>query len=239
MRDWFKARNAWGAVILSLSDDEAGKLAKALWAYTMNGQLPACGGYISGLFDMMRITIDQDIMKEAEISNKRAIAGSRGGSQKQANVANAINSLQMSANVANADNKNKKEEKESEKELEKESESFLLDTEAFAIQREHDLILEAAKNAGFKCSPSECADLIHLYADNGLQKMLDGFKACVDHSAPNLAYLRAVLKGEPKKPQGRVLPAQDFQQRDYTGVESELMADLAAEMRKFKEEQTG
>lgn len=117
------------------------------------------------------------------------------------------------------------------------SEPLIDDEEAHKIQKEHDSILEAAKNAGFKGSPSENADLIKLYAEYGYEKMLAGFTACVEHSAANLAYLRAVLKGEPRKQvvtQTRVLPAQNFEQRDYSGVDDELKAKLAAEMAEFK-----
>ena len=96
--------------------------------------------------------------------------------------------------------------------------------EAHEIQLEQNRVLDAAEDAGFDRSNSVRAGLIQLYACYGLDKMLEGIKACVDHSAVNLAYLRAVLKGE-KKPQktGRVLPAQDFQQRDYTGVTEALI----------------
>ena len=37
----------------------------------------------------------------------------------------------------------------------------------------------------------------------------------------------------------RILPAQDFTQRDYSGVQDEMMKNLAEEMRQFKEQQEG
>lgn len=224
MRDWFKARNAWGAVFESMPDAEAGKLVKALWSYTMTGKIPECDGYIGGLLTMMRLTLDLDKEKEEDISRKRAVAAA---GRREANAAIAAidnNCNQMPANAAiaaNGDNKNKNKEKEEEKEKDQES-YFISDEEAFAIQREHDQILEAAKNAGFKGSPSENADLLRIYAEYGKDKMLEGINACVEHSAPNLAYLRAVLKGSGQKGQKRVLPAQDFQQRDYSGVQKEI-----------------
>ena len=110
--------------------------------------------------------------------------------------------------------------------------------EAQEIQLEQNRVLDAAEDAGFDRSNSVRAGLIQLYAEYGLEKMLEGIKACVDHSAINLAYLRTVLKGE-KKPAktGRVLPAQDFAQRDYSGVEDELMKNLAKEMEEYKAQQ--
>lgn len=233
MRDWFKARNAWGAVFESMPDAEAGKLVKALWSYTMTGIIPECDGYIGGLLTMMRLTLDMDKEKEQDISKKRAAAGLRGVNQKLANAAfatNANNCNQMPATVANGDNKNKNK-KES---IEKDQESyFILDAEAFAIQKEHDQVLEAAKNAGFKGSPSENADLLRLYAEYGLDKTLGGINACVEHSAPNLAYLRAVLKGTPKQAKINPNSANNFTQRDYSGVQDELMAELEKEMDEF------
>ena len=73
------------------------------------------------------------------------------------------------------------------------------DDEAQQIQIDHDRVLNAAEDAGFKMSNDVRANLINLYAEHGLQKTLDGLKACSEHGALNLAYLRAVLKGESKK----------------------------------------
>ena len=109
------------------------------------------------------------------------------------------------------------------------------DDAARMIQSEQNRVLDASEDAGFKMSNSVRASLIALYADYGLEKMLEGFKSCVEHGAPNLAYLKAVLKGKPK--QAKVLvPAQDFPQRDYSGVDAELMDDLAKKMAAFDKE---
>ena len=75
--------------------------------------------------------------------------------------------------------------------------------------------------------------MLRIYAEYGLDKMLEGINACVEHSAPNLAYLRAVLKGSGQKGQKRILPAQDFQQRDYSKVDEQLKAQLAKEMEEY------
>ena len=45
--------------------------------------------------------------------------------------------------------------------------------------------------------------------------------------------MASASQNKPKK----VLPAQDFQQRDYSGVEDEQLNDLAREMREYKESQ--
>ena len=111
---------------------------------------------------------------------------------------------------------------------ESESESLIADAEAREIQKEQNRVLDAAEDAGFKMSNDVRASLTALYADYGLSKVLDGLRSCSEHGAVNLAYLRAVLKGEPRKAK------QDFQQRDYSGVEDDMMESLAREMAAFK-----
>ena len=107
MKDWFKARNIWGAAILTLSDAEAGRLMKALWSYTMTGEQPNLSGAEKGIFALILMTLSQDDSRESEISEKRAQAGSIGGKQKVANQANANFATNEEANQANATNKNK------------------------------------------------------------------------------------------------------------------------------------
>ena len=60
MQDWFKARNIWGASIDALSDDEAGRLAKAVWAYTMRGEMRELSGAVGAVFALILMTLQQD-----------------------------------------------------------------------------------------------------------------------------------------------------------------------------------
>lgn len=95
-----------------------------------------------------------------------------------------------------------------------ESESLSDDTAA-GIAREHDQVIEAAERAGFPRTDAVRAKLIDLYSLHGLQKMLDGINACVDYGVTTIAYLTAVLRGEPKKKPGKTVAAQKYEQRDY------------------------
>lgn len=114
------------------------------------------------------------------------------------------------------------------------------DATAAEIQHDHDRVLTAAEDAGFKMSNTVRARLIALFADNGLEKMLSGFNECATHGAPTLAYLEAVLKGTgKKKPQMKVLPAQQYGQRDYSGVQAELMAEQDREMEEYMKKESG
>ena len=121
---------------------------------------------------------------------------------------------------------------ESLSESESLSNALIADEDAHQIQSEQNRVLDAADDAGFKVSNSVRASLIRLYADYGLEKMLGGISSCVKHGATNLAYLEAVLKGSPRKENPKVV-AQDFQQRDYSDVDAEIMRNLEREMAEF------
>ena len=119
MNDWFKARNIWGAAILTLSDAEAGRLAKAIWSYTMSNEEQNLSGAEKGLFAMIQMQLDQDAQRDADISEKRASAGAAGGKQTQAN---ANKEKAEEANQAIASNKNKNQNKKENKNQNKEHE---------------------------------------------------------------------------------------------------------------------
>jgi hypothetical protein len=118
------------------------------------------------------------------------------------------------------------------------SESLIDDETAKDIQRDQNTVLDAADDAGFKMSNDVRSALIKLYAEHGLEKILDGIRSCSEHGATNLAYLRACLSGTKKKEKARV-PAQDFPQRDYSGVQNEMMSDLEREIAEMNAAEVG
>ena len=101
--------------------------------------------------------------------------------------------------------------------------SLFGDDTAADIQKEHDKVLEAAELAGFARNDATRAKLIDLYTAYGLQKMLDGINACVDHSVCNIAYLTAVLKGESKKQKSDAKDVHGYGQRDYSGEQQKAL----------------
>ena len=117
------------------------------------------------------------------------------------------------------------------------SESFIGDDEAAEINAEHDKVLQAAENAGFARNDATRAKLLDLYSVHGLQKMIAAIESCVEHGVSNIAYLAAVLKGEPKKekPKGNV-PAQNYTQRDYSGEQADAMQRMLSNMDETKGE---
>lgn len=83
MKEWFKARNIWGAAILSMSDEEAGRFAKALWTLTMTGEAMDLEGSEKGLMAIASMMLQMDDQKASDLSAVRAEAGAKGGQQKQ------------------------------------------------------------------------------------------------------------------------------------------------------------
>ena len=111
------------------------------------------------------------------------------------------------------------------------AEGFMDDDAARLIQDEQNRVLDAAEDAGFLKSNTVRARLLNLYAEHGLERVLQAIGSCVKHSAPNLAYLEACLKGEPKKPKRKqTVVAQDFEQRDYTDVQRQLEEETAKQV---------
>lgn len=131
-------------------------------------------------------------------------------------------------------NRNRNRESRIEKRY---SESLIGEDEAAEINAEHDKVLQAAENAGFARNDATRAKLIDLYSVHGLQKMVAAIESCVEHGVSNIAYLAAVLKGEPKKekPKGNV-PAQNYTQRDYSGEQDEAMQRMLSNMDETKGE---
>ena len=136
------------------------------------------------------------------------------GNQHASNSQVTVNQQQYNNNNKN---NNEKREKGNNDEM-----ALLADDDAREILHDHDRVLNAAEDAGMKMSNDVRATLIALYAEHGLQKILDGLRACVEHGAPNLAYLKGVLRGEPRKAKAAVT-AQAYSQRDYDGEQADAM----------------
>jgi hypothetical protein len=107
------------------------------------------------------------------------------------------------------------------------SESLIGEADAVKITEEQNRVLDAAEDAGFKVSNDVRAALIDLFAEHGLEKMLAAMKSCVEYGVTNIAYLKAVLSGKPKKPKSASASA-DFEQRDYSGEQDAAMERMMA-----------
>ncbi|MGN1086146.1 MAG: DUF6291 domain-containing protein [Porcipelethomonas sp.] len=85
-----------------LSDEQAGKLIKAIFAYSESNIMPDFhDGMLTMAFSFIKGQIDRDSEKWEETRKKRAEAGRKGGKQTQANQANAAFAKQTKQNQAN------------------------------------------------------------------------------------------------------------------------------------------
>lgn len=91
------------AILPDLTDEQAGKLFKAIYAYQINEEIKL-DQIIKMVFLPFKNQFIRDDEKYTETCERRAIAGSKGGKQK---VANASKSKQKQANLAESKNKSK------------------------------------------------------------------------------------------------------------------------------------
>ena len=203
-------------LISTLQYDEIGRLFEMMLVYAESGKEPEdIDGNERFLWPVAKQQIDLTAEKN-EILRQNGMKGGRPKTKDNQEEPNETKGNQTKAI------KERKEKKRNEKESNLSS-SFLADNDLQKIQSDQDRVLDAAEDAGFVMSNDVRATLIALYADHGLQKMLDGFRSCVEHGAPNLAYLRACLKGEPKKKNIKAVSAQAYEQRDYSGEDAAAM----------------
>lgn len=221
--------------LANLTDEEMGVLIRALIRYHADGELPDLAGGVSIAFDFIRDDIDQQEEAYRKKCEQASENRRKGIGQKKTDV----NARQRPLTDDNGRDKYNNNITECNNNI-KESSSFMDDDDAAEIQREHDRVFLAAEDAGFKMSNTVRARLISLYTVHGLDKLLAGFMECATHGVPTIAYLEAVLNGKPKqKPAVKVLPVQDFPQRDYSSVEDEMMANLAKEVEAMRKGNAG
>ena len=221
-------------VIQSLEDSEKGRLFDAMLLYAETGEEPEV---FTGNEKVIWPVAKRDIDMAMQWRETCKANGSKGGRPKTKGNPTKPTKTQQNPNEPKETLKEKKGNENKRNEMKS---SFMDDDDAAEIQREHDRVFLAAEDAGFKMSNTVRARLISLYTVHGLDKLLAGFMECATHGVPTIAYLEAVLKGKPKqKPAVKVLPVQDFPQRDYSSVEDEMMANLAKEVEAMRKGNAG
>lgn len=237
MMNYLKVWTNFRDVIRTLDDAEKGRLFDAMLLYADTGEEPEV---FTGNERVMWPVAKRDIDMAMQWRETCKVNGSKGGRPKKQpepknTEQNPIKPIKTQQNPEKP-NYNLKEKKGKENKRNEMKSSFMDDDTAAEIQHDHDRVLTAAEDSGFKMSNTVRARLIALYAGYGLEKMLAGLVECATHGASNLAYLEAVLKGTGRKKPVKVLPAQQYEQRDYAGVQDEVQADLDREMAEFLKE---
>ena len=259
MKEWFRARNAWGVSIKTLTDEEAGRLMKALWEYTMTGQQAELRGREEVIYALMLFTLRQDDENDSMIAVKRSACGTAGGrprkakkaiafsdedekakkaiafsdEEEKAKKANAFSDDDEKAKKANASNKNKNQNKNKNTEEDTETEDlFALFWEAYPRHEAK----EAAREVFVKLGPDEGL-LETMITAIGKWKKTNQWKDEGGRYIPNPAnWLRhrrwedEVPKAAPPK---ATVIAQQYGQRDY---DEEYWAEYEAELQREIEE---
>ena len=88
---------SWMPMMKALPDSALAELMRAIAAYQMGEEYEISDPVVSGIFQMVKATFDEDTEKYEEKCRVRAEAGSAGGKQK---VANASKSKQTVANAS-------------------------------------------------------------------------------------------------------------------------------------------
>lgn len=73
------------AVIDKLSDEQAGRLIKAIYEYVENEKMPKLDNVLDLVITPFKTVLDKDKAKYEEVSKARAKAGSKGGKVKESN----------------------------------------------------------------------------------------------------------------------------------------------------------
>ena len=221
---YLKVWTSFREVIEPLADDEKGRLFDAMLLYADQQEEPeAFQGNERFVWPAAKQWIDLTLAESIRLTEN----GKKGGRPRKQAESNKTKENQDKPNETHNIKKSNVIENNG---------IFIIDDEARKIQSEQNRVLDAAEDAGFQRSNTIRARLIALYADNGLQKMLDAINECVRHGAPNLAYLEAVLKGQPKKQKARIV-AQDYDQRDYSTIQQQLIEEQNREMEEFLREE--
>ena len=194
MKDWFKARNSWGAAFLALSDAEAGRLAKALWQYTMEQKQPNLSGAEKASFAIFQLQLAEDEKDMSDLSEKRRAAGSRGGKQTQAKHSKQDFACSDEANQANADNKNKNKNKNDD-DVEEENagaRAWMTEEDVQTALDRDSAIEQAARSVGLQVTEAGMLRGRALADQYGLEALLDAIAKSID--APRWAYVEGVLR---------------------------------------------
>ena len=188
-----------------LTDEQCGRLVRALVDYA-NGEEPELSGMELMAFRFLKGSIDRN----ERLSAVRAIAGSKGGKQTQANRSN---SKQAEANASKNEQtpiNNDKDTNKNNNNQRRFTPPSLEDVTAYCLERGNGINPQA---------------FIDFYASKGWkvgnQPMKD-WKACI-----------RTWEQRDRKPV-KVLPAHDFEQRDYSDVQGQMMDDLEAEISAFR-----
>ena len=108
MKKAFVMYDEWQTLIESMTDEQAGKLIKAIYDYQYGEETPPEETLLNSIYQMMRNRFEVDAAKYKEVCEKRKINGQKGG------LAKATNAKQKVANATKPKEPKKEDPKKQE-----------------------------------------------------------------------------------------------------------------------------
>ena len=206
MKDSFILYTEQKAVIDKLTDEQAGKLIKAIYEYVATDNMPQLDYLLDLIITPIKQSLDKNKEKYEEVSKKRAEAGAKGGKQKIANQANASKCKQRKANQA---------DNEYEYDNEYDNENVVVgesDSCADGFQQSDSCVDEVVKfyeeNIGM-ITPHEFEVLNSYREDFSDAMIIYALKLQVEAKATGIKYAKAILNSWKKKNIKTLLEAQN------------------------------
>ena len=86
--EWFKMRTCWGMAIIRLTDEDAGRLLKAMLLYASVGEIEELDGQAGVLWSLIRPVMEEDIRQynEAAMKREKALERRSNAARKAANA---------------------------------------------------------------------------------------------------------------------------------------------------------
>ena len=193
-------------VLSDLSDEQAGKLFKAMLAFH-KGEEIELDPLTKMAFSFFKNQFIRDNEKYVKTCEARAQAGSKGGKQKQQNIASASNSYQKVAKVAENDSDN-----------EKDSDSKKDKPKRFAPPSLKD-VLDYMTERGYPYH-KEAESFIDYYSSNGWKV---GKNAMKDWKAASRNWTKKLTKKQVVQPQQQQYDHEAARQREIEEIRKGLM----------------
>lgn len=214
-----------------LSDEEVGRLFRACMRYSATGEEQELEGRESVAFDFIREDIDR--AKQAYTNKCETNRRNRYKGIEQAST--VVNDRQQtSTDEHNNKNNNKNKNKNKNKNNSKNAEAF----DRFWKAYPRKTAKENARKEFEKLNPDESLLTTMLNAVEK-QKQSEQWQEerFIPHASTWIHQKR--WEDETTVAQRKTIPAADFEQRDYTGVQESMMDDLASEFAAFKAKGVG
>ena len=182
-----------------LSDQEVGRLVRALATYHARGEEQELKGRECGYYDFIKADID-----EAEAAYAAKCAGNKKNRQ---GASTNVNERQRTSTNVNENTQNinikeniKKENKENDNNAHAGMPFGLTDDEIQASLERDQQIEDTAKGAGLNTSEISMVTARRYADEYGLEKLLDAIrKTALNAAKPSWAYVEGVLKGKGAK----------------------------------------